>query len=72
MYFEPLISVKCCPKLHITQLRNNLHYICLCNRVGWDGAGVTDEKGGVQEKSGHAYALTVTNYKNNKIYRSYY
>ena len=29
MYFEPLISVKCCPKLHIKQLRNNLHYICL-------------------------------------------
>ena len=26
MYFEPLISVKCCPKLHIKQLRNNLHY----------------------------------------------
>ena len=29
MYFEPLISVKCCPKLHIKQLRNNLHCICL-------------------------------------------
>ena len=45
MYFEPLISVKCCPKLHIKQLRNNLHYICLRDRVGWEGE-VTDEKGG--------------------------
>ena len=25
MYFEPLISVKCCPKLQIKQLRNDLH-----------------------------------------------
>ena len=63
MYFEPLISVKCCPKLHIKQLRNNLHYInCLklhvlyCTptvRSGWVGEGAfTDEKrgGGVQEK----------------------
>ena len=49
MYFEPLISMKCCPKLHIKQLRNNLHYICLWDRVGWKGGGVTDEKG-VQEK----------------------
>ena len=45
MYFELLISMKCCPKLHIKQLRNNLHYICLWDRVGWKG-GVTDEKGG--------------------------
>ena len=37
MYFEPLISVKCCPKLHIKQLRNNLHYICLWDRVVWEG-----------------------------------
>ena len=54
MYFEPLISVKCCPKLHIKQFRNNLHYICLelavlvlcadCE-IGL-GGGVTDEKGG--------------------------
>ena len=43
MYFEPLISVKCCPKLQSKQLRNNLHYICLRDRVGW---GETDEKGG--------------------------
>ena len=43
MYFEPLISVKCCPKLHIKQLRNNLH---LSVRSGWVGGGVTDEKGG--------------------------
>ena len=56
--------MKCCPKQHIKQLRDNLHYICLRDRVGWKG-GVTDEKGGVQEKggqdpltpppSGHAY-----------------
>ena len=47
MYFEPLISVKCCPKLHIKQLRNNLHYICLWDRVGRDGGG-----GGSQMKRG--------------------
>ena len=67
MYFEPLKSVKCCPKLHIKQLRNNLHYICftlhLSVRSGWVGAGVTDEKGGPgkggvrtpDHPSGHAY-----------------
>ena len=43
--------MKCCPKVHIKQLRNNFHYICLGDRVGWKG-GVTDEKGGVQEKGG--------------------
>ena len=68
MYFEPLISVKCCPKLHIKQLRNNLHYICLWDRVGLEGGGHR-WKGGVQEKgggsgppdpppSGHAYVYT--------------
>ena len=57
MYFEPLISVKCSPELHIKQLRNNLHYICLklhvlvlkayCEiRLGGSGWGITDEKGG--------------------------
>ena len=64
MYFEPLISVKCCPKLHIKQLRNNLHYICRWDRVGLEGGGCHRWKGGVQEKgrvrtpwppSGHAY-----------------
>ena len=43
--------MKCCPKLHIKQLRNNLHYICLEIGLGGRG-GVTDEKGGVQEKGG--------------------
>ena len=42
--------MKCCPKVHIKQLRNNFHYICLSDRVLWKG-GVTDEKG-VQEKGG--------------------
>ena len=37
--------MKCCPKVHIKELRNNFHYICLLDRVGWKG-GVTDEKGG--------------------------
>ena len=49
MYFEPLLSVKCCPLLHINQLRNNLHYICVRERVGWEG-DVTDEKGGKKFK----------------------
>ena len=43
--------MKCCPKVHIKQLRNNFHYICLCDRVGWKG-GVTDEKGGGPGKGG--------------------
>ena len=55
MYFEALISVKCCPKLHIKQLRINLHYIFLKTHVlvlhayceiELGGRGVTDEKGG--------------------------
>ena len=50
MYFEPLISVKCCPKLHIKQLRNNLHYICLWDRLGL--GGITDEKGGSRKRGG--------------------
>ena len=49
MYFEPLISVKCCPKLHIKQLRNTLHYICLWDRVGWRGSQM---KRGVPRKGG--------------------
>ena len=57
MYFEPLISVKCCPKLHIKQLRNNLHYICLLDGVGLEG-GVTDEKGGGPGKGGGQDPLT--------------
>ena len=57
MYFEPLISVKCCPKLHIKQLRNNLHYICLRDRVGWRGGGHR-LKGGVKEKGGGQDPLT--------------
>ena len=66
MYFEPLISVKCCPKLHIKQLRNNLH---LSVRSGWVGGGVTDEKGGsgkggggqdpLTPPSGHAYGVLI-------------
>ena len=29
MYFEPLISVKCCPKLHIKQLRTiYITFVC--------------------------------------------
>ena len=40
--------MKCCPKLHIKQLRNNLH---LSVRSGWVEGGVTDEKGG-QGKGG--------------------
>ena len=55
MYFEPLISVKCCPKLHIKQLRNN--YICLWDRVRWEG-GITNEKEGFQEKGGGQDPLT--------------
>ena len=45
MYYEPLISVKCCPKLHIKQLKKQftLH---LSVRSGWVEGGVTDEKGG--------------------------
>ena len=60
MYFELIISVKCCPKLHIKQL--TLH---LSVRSGWVGGGrVTDEKGGpgkgggqdpLTPPSGHAY-----------------
>ena len=55
MYFEPLISVKCCPKVHIKQLRNNLNYICLklhvldCRptvRSGWVGGGGSQMKRG--------------------------
>ena len=43
--------MKCCPKLHIKQLRNNLHYI-VCE-IGLDGrGGVTDEKGGGPGKGG--------------------
>ena len=53
MYFEPLISVKCCPKLHIKQLRNNL-YLHLSVRSGWVGIGVTDEKGGSRKRGGQA------------------
>ena len=69
MYFEPLISAKCCAKLHIKQLRNNFHYICLWDRVGLE-EGVTDEKGGGPGKegvktpwppSGHAYAIDLVN-----------
>ena len=57
MYFEPLISVKCCPKLHIKQLRNKftLH---LSVRLGWVGEGVTDIKRWVQEKGGGQDPLT--------------
>ena len=51
MYFEPLISVKCCPKLHIKQLRNNLHYICLWDRVGWRG-GSQLKRGGSRKRGG--------------------
>ena len=54
MYFEPLISVKCCPKLHIKQLRNNLHYICLWDQVGLEGGG-SQMKRGVQEKGGSGH-----------------
>ena len=43
--------MKCCPKLHIKQLRNNLHYICLWDRVGLEG-GSQMKRGGVQEKGG--------------------
>ena len=69
MYFESLISVKCCPKLHIKQLRNNLHYFCLGDRVG--RRGFTDEKGGPGKggsgppdppPSGHAYVNTYIYY----------
>ena len=56
MYFESLISVKCCPKLHIKQLRNNLHYFCLGDRVGWGGG--SQMKRGVQEKGGGQDPLT--------------
>ena len=54
MYFEPSISVKCCPKLHIKQLGRK---------------GVTDEKGGPgrgggsgppDPPSGHDYELKRT------------
>ena len=51
MYFEPLISVKCRPKLHIKQLRNNLHYICLKLHVLGGRAG-SQMKRGVKEKGG--------------------
>ena len=44
MYFEPLISVKCCPKLHIKQLRTI--YITFVCEIGLGWRGVTDEKGG--------------------------
>ena len=47
MYFEPLISVKFCPKLHIKQLRTiYITFVCEIG-LGWrGGGGVTDEKGG--------------------------
>ena len=62
MYFEPLISVKCCPKMHIKQLRNNLHYIrlklhvlvlkayCEIGLGGRRGGEGTDEKGGSRKR----------------------
>ena len=52
MYFEPFISVKCCPILHIKQLRNNLHYI-YCRptvRSGWVGEGGHRRKGGSRKR----------------------
>ena len=56
MYFEPLISVKCCPKLHIKQLRNNLHYIChyitFVNISGWVGVGSQMKRGGSRKRGG--------------------
>ena len=66
MYFEPLISVKCCPKLHIKQLRNNLHYIC--REIGLGGTEGSQMKGGQENRgsgppdpppSGHAYAFSI-------------
>ena len=44
MYFEPKISLKCCPKLHIKQLETI--YITFVCEIGLGGGGVTDEKGG--------------------------
>ena len=52
MYFEPLISVKCCPKLHIKQLRTiYITFVCEIG-LGWKGGGVTDEKGGSRKRGG--------------------
>ena len=73
MYFEPLIPVKCCPKLHIKQLRTI--YITFVCEIGLGGMGGGSEvKGGVQEKggqdaltpsppSGHAYATAFDSHK---------
>ena len=52
MYFEPLISVKCCPKLHVKQLRT-IYITFVCEiRLGGRGGGVTDEKGGSRKRGG--------------------
>ena len=58
--------MKCCVKLHIKQLRNNLHYFVCEIGLGGRG-GVTDEKGWSRKRgvtltpppSGHAYDPTV-------------
>ena len=53
MYFEPLISVKCCPKLHIKQLESKKQFtLHLSVRSGWVGAGGSQVKRGIQEKGG--------------------
>ena len=45
--------MKCCPKLHIKQLRNNLQFtLHLSVRSGWVEGGVTDEKGGSRKRGG--------------------
>ena len=70
MYFEPLISVKCCPKLHIKQLGINNYIITFVCEIGLGGRGRSQMKRGVQEKgrlgppdppppSGHAYDIVM-------------
>ena len=75
MYFEPLISVKCCPKLHIKQLRTiYITFVCEIG-LGWRGGGSQMKRGGpgkgggqdpLTPPSGHAYvqcATSVTSFK---------
>ena len=56
MYFEPLISTKCCPKLHIKQETIYITFVC---EIGFGGRwGSQMKRGGVQEKGGCQDPLT--------------
>ena len=81
MYFEPLISVKCCPKLHIKQLRTI--YITFVCEIGLGWRGGSQMKRGVQEKggsgppdppppSGHAYAANLSGFSVNNANKDGY